>query len=260
MLFYYQRVVVYVEVVLFNNLAVDFALCIATQILRKRQIKFARALICSCIGSACACAYPIAPQWGQIVIKVLLAPIMSTIILKCDGCDFKRKIVDYLGTLFVFCLLTYFVGGIVYAIGYALDIDLNSYLVLGIVALAIVTMILTVYAIVRKRARGDVQIKRVEVVAGDKSISLNALCDTGNLLVDAVTNLPVAIMSHRAVDGLGNVESIGYISVETVSGEVSMKLIKPDYIRVGGESKIALCAISEQEFSNYDIILQNSLF
>lgn len=252
--------VVYVEVVLFNNFVVDFALCIATQIMRKRQIKFARALICSCIGSACACAYPIAPQWAQIVIKTLLAPLMAIIVQKYEGRNFKGKFADYLGSLLVFCLLTYFTGGIVYAIGYMLGIDLGSYLVLGIVALAIVAMILTVYAIARKRARGDVQIKRVEVVAGDKSISLNALCDTGNLLVDAITNLPVAIMTHRACARLDNVESIGYISVETVSGEVSMKLIKPDCIRVDGVCKSALCAISEQEFSNYDIILQNSLF
>lgn len=251
--------IVYVELVLFNNLAVDFAICIATQLLRYRKISAARAIVAAVLGAIAACLYAIAPKSVMLAIKLLLAPIMSLLVTKFEGKGLRHRIVDYICTLICFCLLTYFVGGMVYGISYALGIDLSRYALLGVVACAVVVCLLSVYAIARKRA-ARACIKGVKLVVEGHSTTLQGLCDSGNLLVDEVSGLPVAIISSRAASSLNNAKRVGTICVNTVGGESCMELIKPDCVYVDGRRQSALCAISEQSFLDYDVILQNSMF
>lgn len=251
---------VYVEVVLLNNFAVDFALCISAQILRNKKLNISRALIASIIGALVACYYAIAPKWLQIVIKILLAPLMSLIALKIDGKCIKRKLACFLKSTIAFCLLTYFLGGIVYGLSYVLGVDISSYILLFVVAIGVAISIIAVYLLVRKKSKGEKSLKQVELVIGGNSHLLSGLCDSGNLLVDSISGLPVVILSNDASLKLGDIKSEGSICVQTVAGDEHMSLFRPDCIKVGECEKQALCAISAMNFEEYDIILQNSLF
>lgn len=251
---------VYVEVVLLNNFAVDFALCISTQILRNRKLKLSRAIASSLLGAIVACYYAIAPNWVRIVIKILLAPIMSLIAVKIEGTCTKRKFVNFLRNTIAFCLLTYFTGGIVYGLSYAFGVDISSYILLGMVAVGIAICIITAYIIVRKKSKGNKTIKQVELAIDGKKYLFKGLCDSGNLLVDSISGLPVVILSKGASNVIKEVKSEGSICVQTVAGDEHMPLIKPEYIAVERDVKQALCAISSMNFAEYDIILQNSLF
>lgn len=251
---------VYVELVLFNNFAVDFALCIATQALRNRKLKFARALVASLVGAVVACFYAISPKWGQIVIKILLAPIMTIIAFRCEGKGAKRKLANYLCNLAVFCLITYFVGGIVYGLSFALGIDLNSYATLGLVALGVSVCIIAIHMLCLKKSRGDVHLKQVEIVIGGNRCCLKGFCDSGNMLVDNFSGLPVIILSNGVSNTFDGVKREGSVCVQTVAGQECMPLFRADALYIDGAEKQALCAISKSEFAEYDIILQNSLF
>lgn len=251
---------VYVEVVLFNNFAVDFALCICAQLLRNKKLRIARAVMASLIGAVVACFYAISPRWAEIVIKVLLAPIMTLIAVKIEGGDVKGKMTHFLRNIVTFCLLTYFTGGIVYGLSFAFKIDINSYITLGIVAMAICICIVMVYMFVRKKSKGDIMLKQVELVIGTNTYVFNGLCDSGNMLVDSFSGLPVVILSSGATSAISDVKSEGSICVNTVAGDEHMTLFAPDKLMIDGKQKQALCAISKQNFEEYDIILQNSLF
>lgn len=251
---------VYVELVLFNNFAVDFALCIATQALRNRRLTFARALIASLVGAVVAVFYAISPEWVQIVVKILLAPIMAIIALRIDGKGAKRKLASFLCNLAVFCLLTYFVGGIVHGLSFALGIDLNSYATLGLVAPGVSVCIIVVHMLCVRKARGKMLLKQVEIVIGDKKCCLKGFCDSGNMLVDNFSGLPVVILSKGVSSSFDGVKREGSVCVQTVAGEECMPLFRVDALYVDGVKKQALCAISKSEFAEYDIILQNSLF
>ncbi len=102
------------ELVIFNNLAVDLFISLSTLVIRRKRIGKFRLACCSILGAIVATAYAVVPKFAQILIKILLAPILCLILAKFVGENVKVKIVDYLKTLCCFCLVTYFTGGIVY--------------------------------------------------------------------------------------------------------------------------------------------------
>lgn len=87
------------------------------------------------------------------------------------------------------------------------------------------------------------QIATVEVALGRRSATLSALVDTGNLLRDGLTGLPVIVISRRAAARLICLPPDGtllpgmrLLPVRTVSGVSVMTILRPDRlrIRVGG--------------------------
>ena len=93
---------VYVELVVFNNLAVDLCISLTTLAIRRKRVSKIRLILTAITGAAVATVFAIAPKWGQILVKVLLAPLMCALLSKCEGEKAKEKICDYLKTLICF--------------------------------------------------------------------------------------------------------------------------------------------------------------
>ena len=89
---------VYVELVVFNNLAVDLCISLTTLAIRRKRVSKIRLILTAITGAAVATVFAIAPKWGQILVKVLLAPLMCALLSKCEGDKAKEKICDYLKT------------------------------------------------------------------------------------------------------------------------------------------------------------------
>ncbi|MDE6059960.1 MAG: sigma-E processing peptidase SpoIIGA [Clostridia bacterium] len=251
---------VYIELVIFNNFFVDVMLAIATGIVRRKRMRVWRILLMAVVGSAAATAYAIAPTWAQILTRVLLAPLLCIILFKPQGRSAVYKIGDYIATLAVFILLTFFTGGVIYGVSYALGVDVKSYAVLGISAIGISALMLSAKLIVRKRNAPKAAMRKVTVSAAGKVVSVEALCDSGNLLVDEVSGLPVVILSKSVEESLNSPEVMGFIQVSTVGGEDSLALVNIDELSVDGKSYKALGALSHKSFAGFDVILQNSMF
>ena len=251
---------VYVELVVFNNLAVDLCISLATLAIRRKRVGKIRLAFTSIIGAAVATAFAIAPKWGQILVKVLLAPLMCALLSKCDGDKAKEKICDYLKTLACFCLVTYFVGGIVYGLSYAVNVDIKSYAILGIVATAAFVCIAVGLVIAKKRSASGKVVKDVEIDVDGVSFKLKGLCDSGNLLTDDLSGLPVVILSKSACEKIGKRTIEGFVNAHTVSGDKCMPVVRFDTVKVGEKAQNALGALCEQNFGDYDVILQNSMF
>lgn len=94
----------------------------------------------------------------------------------------------------------------------------------------------------------------VEVTLGPRRAVLTALVDSGNLLCDSLTSLPVIVISRRAAhllrlpqDG-ALLPGMRLMPVRTVSGVTMMTILRPDAlrIRVGGawQSAAALIGLS----------------
>lgn len=74
---------------------------------------------------------------------------------------------------------------------------------------------------------------------GMRQTTLTALVDSGNLLRDAVTGLPVIVISRRAASELLPLPPDGtllpgmrFLSVRTISGTTLMTILRPDSIRI----------------------------
>lgn len=79
----------------------------------------------------------------------------------------------------------------------------------------------------------------VEVSLGLRRATLTALVDTGNLLRDGVTGLPVIVISRRAASRLVRLPEDGsllpgmrLLPVRTVSGTATMTILRPDALRI----------------------------
>jgi len=251
---------VYIELVIFNNLFIDLLLILATLTIKKRKFKPFRIASAAVFGAACAVIYPLVPDFAEILIKILLAPLLTLIFLPIKGDGRVKKLGDYVGALIAFMLLTYLVGGTVYGLSYALKVDVNSYATLGLCALSASIMLIAARVIVRKRALSSKTVCQSTVTVGEREIVLNSLCDSGNMLVDSDSGLPVIILSENAEKDLQPKNLMGFINVKTVSGEDSLPIVKLDEVKVRGKSYEAIGALSRKTFEDYDVILQSSMF
>jgi len=285
---------VYVELVIFNNLAIDFLLIVATQILRRRKVCKIRTLVTVIVGAAVATFYPIAPQGIQIAIKICLAPIMTAIFdtysqskkkstssqkhedeVKCEN-DVDNSIAtkghkanlnltmlgvkEYVKSLVVFVIATYAVGGITYGTSYLLGVDVKSYAAFGLVACGIAITLICARVLRRKRSSDASTLTIANISVDGRKIALTGLCDSGNTLVDNVSGLPVVILSAKAEKELGKTDIEGFLHVTTVSGECDMPITLLSNFEVDGKKMSCMGALSRKEFENCDLILQNSMF
>ena len=251
---------VYIELVIFNNLAIDLMLICAVQTTRRRKAYKLRIALATLLGAVCATIYAVAPKWASIVIKILLAPLMALIFDKYGGENKRAVLLDYLKSLACFVCYTYLTGGVIYGVSYATGVDVNSYAIEGIIALAIALVLICARCVAVKKSKSACTTKSVTLCANGKTIEVCALCDSGNLLVDDVSGLPVVILSHKTADKLGKMPIEGYINVSTVGGESMLPIVPLCDVQVDKRHKRAIGAISDGEFANYDIILQNSMF
>lgn len=251
---------VYIELVLFNNFFLDAMLAIATLTARRRRIKVWRILLSSTVGSVAATLYAIAPEWTQIFIRILLAPLLCVIFTPPQGKNAANKLGDYIGTTVIFILFTFLTGGVIFGVSYALNVDVKSYAVLGLIAIGVTALLLSARLIARKRSAQGAATTQITVSAAGQDVKVNALCDSGNLLIDDVSGLPVVILSSEAEARFGELDCKGFIQVGTVGGEDSLTLVDIDEVKVMGRSFKAMGALARRSFDGFEVILQNSMF
>ena len=252
---------VYIEVVIVNNLAVDALIVYAVLLLRRRKVMPLRFIAAVLAGAAAATAYPLLPEWGRMLVRVALAPLMTAVFLK------HRGIKDYIVSLALFLVVTFALGGTVTGASHLAGFDLGGYLVLGVVAAAALALLVAVRCILSVRAKTPRRVCPAKIAVGGEEFSVDALLDTGNTLTDSVSGLPVIIVSERfaaGVDGwhgrerAANIE--GFVELGTVGGNTSLPIVKVDGVSVGGRVTAAYAALSERNFEGYEVILQNTMF
>lgn len=258
-MYYPAAVSVYIEVVIFNNFAVDALLMLSTAALKRRKCRWWRVLIGAAVGSAVATAYPLMSLGWQIAVRALLAPLLTAIFYGAQGRDKRRKLLDWISALVIFMLLTTMLGGAVYGLSYLTGVDVNAYPVLGLVAAAACMLPIGARIVARKRTK-SVKTCVATLNCGGDSVTLEALCDSGNTLVDGVSGLPVVMLSRNAEQRLGKRQPEGMIEVETVGGKSSFVIIDLQSVEVNGVSYRALGALTHRDMAGYDVILQGSMF
>lgn len=248
---------VYVEVVFLNNLAMDALIVALTLALRRRK---ARKILCvfAVVGAAAvATAYAVMPKWAKIATAIALAPAMSL------GLHKLRDFADYITTLALLVGLTFALGGTVYGISYLIGADIRGYLVLGLSASAGVVAVVGVRAIVASRGKAQRRIENAVISVGSVSLSVEALCDSGNTLTDVASGLPVVIVSENLAQKLRSADGVrieGFVEAATVGGQFSLPIVGLDGVTVCGRTVKAYAALSERTFDGYEAILQNTMF
>lgn len=263
---YNRRMVVYIEYLIFDNMLVNTLIITITIFAMKKKPAFLRVFTGSVIGTIAAVIMPIINISGILLFlyKIAVSLIIVSIITK------YLRVKEYFIGLILFYLISVLFGGIVYVLcnnsltieGYYTRSDIN----VGILALA---GLITVYILRQASAyifsaeQKKNKLKSVEIISdnGETIGEYRALIDTGNNLY--YSGCPVIFISKKCASGISCAE-IGKVTVNTVVGSKDIGIHIIPKLRIlcfnsCVEYDNVYCAISEEKFAYYDIILHSSM-
>ncbi len=262
---------IYVDVVLFENLIMNYIILFTTSQILKIEPKHIRIILASLLGAIYSIiAYMnILDIYSKIPLKILLSIIIVYVAFNPQT---VKKMWKY---ILFFYLVSFVFGGAAFSLIYIVkpqEILMKNGLFLGtyplkIAILGAIVAFITI-TIVFKLAKNKISKKdlfcEMEICINNKKIETKTMVDTGNMLKEPITNTPVVVVEHMLLyecipkEILNNLENIigGDFSniSEKIKNEYISKLklipfsslgkqngmligIKPDYIKIKTEEK-----------------------
>ena len=192
---------IYVDIVLLENLCMNYIILFGTGYIIKVKIKQIRIIASSLIGAIYAIlAYTgIFPLYANIFIKVILSICMVYIAYN------PKNVKAIIKELVVFYLVSFALGGCAFALLYIVrpqDIFMRNGVYIGTypikIALlgGIVGFIITYIAfkVVKTRLTKGELIYDMVINVNNKEVKTKVMLDTGNMLKDPISNIPVALI------------------------------------------------------------------
>ena len=192
---------IYLDVVLIENLCMNYIILFATGYLLKRRMNHIRLILSALIGGIYSIlAYmEILEIYSNFILKIILSIVMVYL-------AYNAKNIKQLSKELIFFYLTSFVfGGCAFALLYfikpqeILMIDgtyIGTYPLKIAVLGGIVGFTITVIAFkfMKKRISKKDMYCNITIYFNEKNIEVVALLDTGNMLKDPITSMPVIVV------------------------------------------------------------------
>lgn len=212
---------VYLDVIFLENIVINYIILYVTGLISKSKIKQNKLLLGALIGAIYSIIYYLLKLkiYSSFIIKIILSIVIIYVSFKSNNYkDLLKKVLLFYLTSFVF-------GGAIIAIIYMADsqnitiqngVLVGNYTIKTIligVIIAYFTILIAFKIIKNKISKKDL-ICDISVRLDNKSIKTKALIDTGNMLKEPITNLPVIVMEHTLLydvipkDILNNTEKI----------------------------------------------------
>ena len=210
---------IYLDVIFLENIVINYIMLYVTGIISKAQIKQKRLFLGALIGAIYSVIYYLfrLKIYSSFIIKIILSIVIIYVAFKST--NFK----DLLKKILLFYLSSFVFGGAAIAIIYMVNsqnitiqngVLVGSYTLRTVLIGIVVAYFTIIFAFkIIKISKKDL-ICDIEVTLNNKIIKTKALIDTGNLLKEPITNLPVIVMEHTLLydvmpkEILNNVEEI----------------------------------------------------
>ena len=194
---------IYIDVVLIENLIMNYIILLATGLILKIKIKHIRLIIGSLLGAI----YTIIGYIGilEIYSSFILKIILSIMIVYIAY--YPQTLKKMWKELLFFYLTSFVFGGVAFSLIYIVkpqEIIMKNGLFLGTYPLKTVILgaivafviIITAFKIIKSKISKKDLICEITVEIEDKKIITKALIDTGNMLKEPITNTPVVVIEH----------------------------------------------------------------
>ena len=189
----------YIEFIIFQEFVVDFILLYITGSLLSKKIIVKRLIIASVIGVFYTIAvYCIDREFlNYFIIKFLVSVLMLTISYAPSG------ILDYVKVILCFYILSILIMGIVILSYFIFNSRLT--IILIFCSMFSVYMIFKIlFYEIRKNKTDKNYFRDVTIYLNGNSIEIVGFIDTGNEMVDTLSNKPVVIVDINYIKGLFN--------------------------------------------------------
>ena len=198
---------IYLDVIFLENIVINYIILFVTGLISKIQIKQKRLMAGALIGAFYSIIYYVLNLkiYSSFIIKIILSIVIIYVAFNSNS--FK----DLLKRVLLFYLTSFVFGGSAIAIIYMVNsqnitiqngVLVGSYTIrtvlIGIV-IAYFTIIFAFRILKTKISKKDL-ICEIEISFNNKKIKSKALIDTGNLLKEPITNLPVIVMERTLLD------------------------------------------------------------
>lgn len=258
---------IYLDIVLFENIFLNFIIILSTAIIGKAQIKIFRIFLSSLIGGLFAiCNYILnIDSILGVAIKIAISIIMMKIAF--FNCNFQKLMKQ----LIFFYLVSFTFGGIAFMLLFFINpqnIVIKSNHLVGVYPLKVAILAgivgLVVFFIISKIIRNNLSKKSMicdmEIFYNGNAEKIKTMLDTGNLLKEPISKTDVVIVEKESLksiiskDILDNIQSIlqgKWLESENLHS-YKLKLIpfsslgndnglligfKPDYIKIYSEEE-----------------------
>ena len=212
---------IYLDVVLIENLIMNFIILYATGIIIKTKINNIRLLLASLLGAIYSIVEytSILEIYSSFILKIILSIIIVYIAYNPQSIKklWKHILIFYM-TSFVF-------GGAAFALIYIVkpqEIFMKNGLFLGTYPLKTILLgsiiaffiIVTSFKIVKTKISNKDMFCSIKVKLNDKIFETTVMIDTGNLLKEPITNTPVVVLEYTLLyecipkEILNNLENI----------------------------------------------------
>jgi stage II sporulation protein GA (sporulation sigma-E factor processing peptidase) len=271
-----QQLVIYLDVVFFENLILNYLIIYVTSKAIRIKHKPVKFLLSSFIGASyliISIIYPV-EMLQMFFAKLILSIIMILVSFK------PRTKEDALKYLIIFYMVTYIFGGLVFSL--LGNINNNTIcLILGITMVAL--LLISIWKIFRKKINQDSCKCNICIEINGEYINAIALIDTGHCLKDNVNETDVILINKSCLlDVVPNdvlelltnkeicipdkfISKIRILNFKTIDKNLGILLgLKIDNVKIYYDGKIvendkAIIAISNRDIENYDAIINFSL-
>ena len=244
--------IIYIDIIFLENIFMNSIILLATGIILKTDLKIIRNFIASTIGSIYAVIIYISniEIYSNVILKVALSFAMVYIAFK------PPNIKLFLKYLIIFYLTSFTFGGVAFALLYFVNpksilmqdgVLIGTYpikiiLVGGIIGFIIITN--SFKNIKGKFGRKDLLCK-VILNSEKQDVKIDGIIDTGNLLRDPISKVPVIVVEKLKLEGifpkiiLANISNI--INGKDIElGELSAKIRAIPFKSLGKENGLIL--------------------
>lgn len=236
---------IYLDVIFLENIVINYIMLYVTGIISKAQIKQKRLILGALIGAVYSIIYYLfrLKIYSSFIIKIILSIVIIYVAFKST--NFK----DLIKKILLFYLSSFVFGGAAIAIIYMVNsqnitiqngVLVGSYTLRTVLIGIVVAYFTIIFAFkIIKISKKDL-ICDIEVTLNNKIIRTKALIDTGNLLKEPITNLPVIVMEHTLLYDVMPKEILN--NVEEILGGDFSKI--PVYIKEEYSSKLKVIPFS----------------
>ena len=212
---------IYVDVVLLENIVMNYIILLATGIILRTKIKHLKIIIASVLGAIYSVVAYISDLkiYSSLFIKLLLSVIIVYIAYN------PQNLKKLFKCILIFYLTSFAFGGAAFALIYILkpqEILMRNGLFLGTYPLKTIILgaiiaflvIITAFSIVKSKISKKDMFCEIEIELNKTKIKTRAMIDTGNMLKDPITNMPVVVVEKSLLyecmpkEILNNLENI----------------------------------------------------
>lgn len=194
---------IYIDIVLIENLIMNYIILFTTAVVLKIKVNHIRLILASLLGAGYSIiAYMgIIKVYSSIILKIILSVLI--IYIAFNPQNIKKMCKD----LLLFYLVSFVFGGAAFALIYIIkpqNILMKNGLFLGTYTLKTVMLgavvafciIIGAFAIIKNKISIKDMFCEIEILINQKKIKTKAIIDTGNMLKEPITNVPVIVVEH----------------------------------------------------------------